>query len=121
MKFITTGDVSQHAGSYHYVSCPVKAFARMTNIMSNSMLADPKMAMTHQIDVIRDYARRMVMQGETLEPDEAADQMACMREFLTIGGNYGLTEKEMVGLVLGQNSQKRPACGCHSCNARKRM
>lgn len=36
--------------------------------MSNSMLADPKIAMTHQIDVIRDYARRMVMQGENWNP-----------------------------------------------------
>ena len=87
--------------------------------MSNSMLADPKIAMTHQIDVIRDYARRMVMQGENLEPDEAADQMACMRDFLTIGGDYGLPQKEMVGLVLSQTSQKSPECGCHSCNARK--
>ena len=87
--------------------------------MSSSMLADPKINLIHQIDTIRDYAKRMVTQGETLEPAEAADQMACMREFLTIGGDYGLTEKEMVCLVLSPASQKSPECGCHSCNARK--
>jgi len=87
--------------------------------MSNSILADPKIGLIHQIDTIRDYAIRMVMQGETLEPDEAADQMACMRDFLIIGGDYGLTEKEMVSLVLAQASQNKPECGCHSCNARK--
>ncbi len=89
--------------------------------MSNSMLADPKQELIHQIDAIRDYAKRMVTQGETLEPEEAVVQMACMRDFLTMGGDYGLTQKEMVGLVLGQTSQKRPECGCHSCRARKQM
>ena len=87
--------------------------------MSSSMLADPKINLAHQIDTIREYAQRMVMQGQTLEPDEAADQMACMRDFLTIGEDYGLTQKEMVGLVLSQASPRSPECGCHSCNARK--
>lgn len=67
--------------------------------MSSSTLAYPKSDLIHYIDTIRDYAKRTVTEGEVLEADEAANQMACMREFLTIGGEYGLTEKEMVGLV----------------------
>ena len=87
--------------------------------MRSSMLSGPKINLAHHIDTIREYAQRMVIQRQTLEPDEAADQMACMRDFLTIGGDYGLPQKEMVGLVLRQTSQKSPECGCHSCNARK--
>ena len=89
--------------------------------MSNSMLADPKIELTHQIDIIRGYAQRMVMQGEALIPDEAADQRVRMQDFLAIGEAFGLTPKEMVGLVLSQESQKESACGCHSCNARNQM
>jgi len=69
--------------------------------MSSSMLAYPKAKLIHYIDIIREYAKRMVTEGKVLEADEVANQMACMREFLTISGEYGLMEKEMVGLVLG--------------------
>ena len=89
--------------------------------MSNSMLADPKMELIHQIDTLRGYAKTLVMQGDTLGPAEAADHEACMRDFLAIGEGYGLTQKELVGLVLSQASQKKPECGCHSCNARNQM
>ncbi len=89
--------------------------------MSSSTIADSKVELTHRIHTIRDYAKRMVIKGETLEPEEVADQMACMRDFLTMGEDFGLTQKEMVGLVLGRSSEKTPDCGCHSCNARKEM
>ncbi len=89
--------------------------------MSSSTIADSKQELTHHIHAIRDYAKRMVIKGETLEPDEAANQMACMRDFLTMGEDFGLTQKEMVALVLGQASGKSPNCGCHSCNARNEM
>ena len=63
----------------------------------------------------------MVTEGEVLEADEAANQIACMREFLTIGGEYGLEEKEMVDLVLGGASPKKLECSCPSCNARQQI
>ena len=87
--------------------------------MSSPTLADPKIELIHQIDTLRIYAKRMVMQGEILGPDDAADHKARMQDFLAIGEAYGLTQKEMVGLVLGPTSQNKPECGCHSCNARK--
>ena len=89
--------------------------------MSSSTLADPKIELIHQIDSLRGYAERVVMEGEILGPDDAADHKASMQEFLATGAAYGLTQKEMVGLVLDQTSQKRPECGCHSCNARKQI
>ena len=89
--------------------------------MGSSMLADPKIELNHRIDTLRGYAERMVMQGETLSPDEAAEHKAYMQEFMATGGEYGLTQKEMVGLLLDQTSQKVPDCGCHSCKARKQM
>ena len=89
--------------------------------MSSSMLADRKLELIHQVDTLRGYADRIVIQGETLSFDEAADQKARMQDFLSAGEVYGLTQKEMVKLVLSQTSQKAPECGCHSCNARARM
>lgn len=87
--------------------------------MSSHTLADPKIELIHHVDAIRDYGRRMVLEGETLSSVETADLEARMRNFLAIGENYGLTQKEMVGLVLGQSSSKKAECGCHSCNVRK--
>ena len=89
--------------------------------MSSSMLADPKLELIHQVDTLRGYAERIVIQGETLSLDEAADQKAHMQDFFAAGEAYGLTQKEMVGLLLGQSSQKERECGCHSCNARKQV
>ena len=89
--------------------------------MSSPTLADPKLELIHQIDTLRGYAKTLVMQGEILGPDEAADHKARMQDFLAVGEAYGLTQREMVGLVLGQVSHNKPECGCHSCNARKQM
>ncbi len=89
--------------------------------MSSSTITDPKRELIHQIDAIRDYAKRMVLEGETLGVDEAADLDSRMREFMSIGGDYGLTSKEMVGLVLNQSPKEKRECGCYSCNARKQM
>ena len=89
--------------------------------MSSQTLTDPKHELIHQIAALRSYGERMVMQGESLSPDEVADHQACMQDFLAIGADYGLTQKEMVGLLLGQSSPKGRECGCHSCNARKQM
>ena len=86
--------------------------------MSSSMLADPKLEWIHQVDTLRGYAQTLVIQGQTLGPDEAADQKARMQDFLSAGEVYGLTQKEMVNIILSQTSQKGPECGCHSCNAR---
>ncbi len=89
--------------------------------MSSSILAYPKPELIHYIDTIRDYAKRMLTEGEVLEADEAANQMAYTRDFLTTGGEYGLTEKEMVDLVLGEASPKKLECSCPSCNARQQI
>jgi len=89
--------------------------------MRSPTLADPKIELNHQIATLRGYAERLVIQGETLRPDEAAEHKAYMQEFMATGEDYGLTQKEMVGLLLDQTPQKKPDCGCHSCNARKQM
>lgn len=89
--------------------------------MSSPTLADPKIELSHQIATLRGYAKRMVMQGETLSLNEATEHKAYMQEFMATGEAYGLSQKEMVGLLLDQTSQKKRDCGCHSCNARKQM
>ena len=89
--------------------------------MSSSTLAHPKAELIHYVDTISDYANRMVTEGKVIKAYEAANQMACMREFLTISGEYGLREKGMVGMVLGEASPKKREYGCPSCNARQQI
>lgn len=86
--------------------------------MTSFMLADPKEELIHQIDTLRGYAKTSVMLGEELSADEANDQVARMRDCLDIGEALGLTKKELVVLLLGQHTESKPSCGCHSCSAR---
>ena len=86
--------------------------------MNNLTLAEPKEAMIQQLNRLRAYADRVVVHGDSLAPDEAANHAASMQQFLEAGESHGLTPKEMVDLVLGELSLKKRECGCHSCRSR---
>ena len=94
--------------------------------MNNLTLAEPKEAMVQRLNRLRAYADRVVIHGDSLAPDEAANHAdeaanhaASMQQFLDAGESYGLTPKEMVDLVLGELFLKKRDCGCHSCRSRE--
>jgi hypothetical protein len=74
--------------------------------------------MARQLSILREYACKAILDGNSLAPDEEADQADRMREFLATGESFSLTEKEMVDLVYGGLFRNRRECGCHSCRAR---
>ena len=86
--------------------------------MSNPTLVDPKEAMVRQISALRGYASKAILHGNSLAPDEEADQSDHMREFMATGESFSLTEKEMVDLIYSGLFQNRRECGCHSCRTR---
>ena len=89
--------------------------------MKDATLSEIKETMVRQLAVLRTYASRVVLHGESLAPDEEADQAACMSQFLATGEAFQLTHREMVDLVLNGLFHKKRECGCHSCRTRERV
>jgi hypothetical protein len=86
--------------------------------VTNPTLVDPKEVMARKLSVLRRYASKAILHGNSLAPDEEADQLDHMREFLATGESFSLTEKEMVDLIYSGLFRSRQKCGCHSCRAR---
>ncbi len=87
--------------------------------MTNVVTIDLRESIAQDRLVLREYARRSVVHGEELAPNEAADQTRRMEAFLAVGGSFNLTYKEMVHQIYdGLDSEKRE-CGCHSCRSRR--
>ena len=86
--------------------------------MISPTLADPKEIMARQLSILREYACKTVLHGNSLAPDEEADRADHMREFLATGESFSLTEKEMVDLIYSGLFRNRRECGCHSCRCR---
>ena len=65
-------------------------------------LANPTEIMAHHLSILREYGRRVLLQGDALTLHEAQDKAVRMEEFLAIADSYGCTEKEMVGLLFNR-------------------
>ena len=63
--------------------------------------ARPKEQMAELLVTLRDYAKRVLVQGDLLTFYEARDKSSRMRQFLQMGADYKCTGKEMIGLVYG--------------------
>jgi len=86
--------------------------------MTSPALADPKEVMARQLSVLRGYASKAILHGNSLAPDEEAERSDHMRDFLATGQSFNLTQKEMVDLIYSGLFRNRRECGCHSCRAR---
>ena len=86
--------------------------------MTSPALADPKEVMARQLSVLRRYASKAILHGNSLAPDEEAERSDHMRDFLATGQSFNLTQKEMVDLIYSGLFRNRRECGCHSCRAR---
>lgn len=67
--------------------------------MTSLILVDPKDLMAQHPAALRDYARRVMVHGENLSPEEEGDKDRRMEEFLTAGRSFRLTDREMVSLI----------------------
>ena len=67
--------------------------------MTNLMLVDKKRLMARHPAALREYARRVIVHGEYLAPDEEGDKDRRMEEFLATGRSFRLTDREMVAII----------------------
>ena len=73
--------------------------------------------MARHLEQLRDYAKRVIVDGKRLDPDEEYDRMYRMREFLSIGASFKCTGSELASLIYsGLFEVKR---GCFSCKMRE--
>ena len=80
--------------------------------MTTATLADPLKSMAHDESALKAYAQRVIAQGEALSPDEEAERVYLMREFMFLGVAFGCTEHELVFLVLKECFETPRNCEC---------
>ena len=68
--------------------------------MTGQMLVSSKELMTQHKAVLRQYAKRMIFQGERLVHHEALDKELRMVEFVAMGSVLRITERELVCLLM---------------------
>ncbi len=74
-----------------------------------------KEVIANNVRLLREYATRSVLQGCALKPEEEHQHMRAMAELREKVGGFGVTEKEVIQLVLkGLDSQDEP-CRCDGC------
>ena len=53
----------------------------------------------HHLAILKEYAKRVIVSGNPLTPEEEQDRVDRIQEFLNIGLSFDLTEKEMVTIL----------------------
>jgi|ETN02SMinimDraft_2_1059926.scaffolds.fasta_scaffold25632_2 hypothetical protein len=71
--------------------------------------------------VLKKYANRVVLEGQTLSEAEAEDKEARLQEVREFGDRYGFSDKDVVKLIFGRIFSDRKQCGCPTCRARRQM
>ena len=64
--------------------------------------------MSQHLVALRDYARRVVQDGEWLPLEEDVDREVRVREFLALGESFNVKPKDMVALLFKDLSEPQP-------------
>ncbi len=80
---------------------------------------DPKQRMSEHLVALKDYAMRVIAQGQVLSADEEDDKEVRFREFARIGDSFTLSEREMVCLMFKSilSPTGNPNCSCTDCHS----
>ena len=89
--------------------------------MTSLIVADPKDVMPEHLTSLRNYARRVSIQGEILTAIEEEDKERRLQEFLAVGSSVKLTGSEMAALVYKGFFVAKRRCGCPSCRTRESL
>ena len=87
--------------------------------MTSLALTDTKGLMAQHVASVKEYARRVVLQGESLALYEEDDRAYRMQEFVAAGSSFRLTEKEMVLLIYRGLFEVKRGCDCPTCRSRE--
>ena len=67
--------------------------------MSVALSVSPTQIIAQHLSTLREYARRVLVQGESLTLHEVEDKARRMEEFVALTTCYKCTAKEQVGLL----------------------
>ena len=70
---------------------------------------------SEQLQVLRNYARRVIVDSEILSTGEEAHRDAVFEKITELGGSFRMTEREIVSLVLRGVFLNAPPCWCSRC------
>ena len=87
--------------------------------MTTPALKDPKKTAEEHVEKLRDYARKVLVHGETLTEEEEADRADRMVEFHAIGNSFKLTDHEMVVVLYKGLLTGKRLCGCPTCRQKR--
>jgi len=86
--------------------------------MATLVRSDPKELFRQDLASLREYAARVLTQGERLSTPEEQDVAAQVDELFAVGSAFRLTRAEIAALLFRGLLRARRGCGCHSCRAR---
>ncbi len=86
--------------------------------MNSLILAYPKKTMARDQAVLRNYARLVTLQRESLPPKEEQERTHRMGEYLAMGRSFALTHKESIIALYRGLFMIKLGCGCPECRAR---
>ena len=86
----------------------------MTNLISN----DPREIVAEHLETLRAHSTKILVNDEQLTEEESADKADRFEELQALCASFGVTEKEIVTLVLKQMMREPKRCGCPTCRAR---
>jgi hypothetical protein len=72
---------------------------------------------SEHLEILREYARRVILDGDSLSPAEEAHKEAIFQRIAELGGSFRMTEREMVSLMLRGVFVDAPPCWCSTCRA----
>ncbi len=78
-----------------------------------------RVRLAQHLVVVRGYARRVILHGETLTPDEELDKARRIRECMELGSSFELSEKEVVSLLYKEVFGHVKKCNCPTCQAQQ--
>ena len=68
--------------------------------MQSSVLINPKERMENHLAALKQYAERVLAQGDFLTPWEEADKAARMEDFFDIGASFECTHRDLVSIII---------------------
>ena len=68
-------------------------------MIHRTFVDDSKSTMLHHLAPLREYAKRVFLQEESLKPWEETDKARLMQEFVAMAKSFQLTDRDIVILL----------------------
>ena len=83
--------------------------------MATTASRNPDDLMGHDLNILKEYAERVIVHGDVLNDTEEDDRETRFRNFAEIGDSFSLTERDMVSMLFEGLFHQGPKCWCAEC------